>query len=79
MDFFRCGFYYFMLSTGLADTYRNEQFLSKADFIYDFQFLLHKANFNSHEKSKVKENLLLITLYYSLYVLSFLDSRINEI
>jgi hypothetical protein len=37
MDWFRCFYYVFMTATGLADTYRNEQYLPKLDFNYDVE------------------------------------------
>ena len=53
-----------MLYSGLADTYRNEQYLKKLDFIYDFELLLIYSNMNSLHKDKVKENLFFIKNKY---------------
>ena len=35
MDWARAGYYLFMWYTGLADTYRNEQFIGKPDWLYE--------------------------------------------
>ena len=34
-DFARAAYYLFMTYTGLADTYRNEQYVPKSDFFYE--------------------------------------------
>ncbi len=53
-----------MIYTGIADTYRNEQFISKNDKIYELEMLLHSCNMNSLDKKKVKENLNILYNYY---------------
>jgi hypothetical protein len=57
MDFIRWLYYYFMLYSGIADTYRNEQFLKKPDFLYNFEMLTLNCNLNSSNKHAVKERL----------------------
>lgn len=47
MDWIRCGFYLFMTGTGLADTYRNEQYVPKSDFSYNFERKMIALNFNN--------------------------------
>jgi hypothetical protein len=37
MDWVRAINHTFMVKTGLADTYRNEQFFLKLDFFYNFE------------------------------------------
>ena len=34
-DFARTAYFLFMTHTGLADTYRNEQYVAKSDFWYE--------------------------------------------
>jgi len=60
-----------MIYTKIADTYRYEQFLKKPDFIYEFEMLMHSINFNSNNKSKVKENLIFVLKYYFVLFYSF--------
>ena len=65
MDWVRCGYYLFMTSTGLADTYRNEQYLPKADLNYDIERQLLTLNFNNPDKGEVAKNILtLLRLNY---------------
>ncbi len=64
MDFIRWIYYYFMLYSGIADTYRNEQFLPKLDKLYEFEMLIHSCNLNGLDKHKVKHNLEQIYNYY---------------
>lgn len=64
MDFIRWIYYYFMVYSGIADTYRNEQFLPKPDKIYEFEMLIHSCNLNSLDKLKVKANLKKVYNYY---------------
>ena len=58
MDWVRCAFYLFMYHTGLADTYRNEQYLPRADYFYDLERKLIAVNFNNPDKTVVAKNLL---------------------
>lgn len=66
-----------MIYSKIADTYRYEQFLKKYDFIYEFEMFMHAINFNSYDKIKVKENLILVLKYY--YVFIFSDKLKNLI
>lgn len=70
MDFVRWIYYYFMIYSKIADTYRYEQFLKKPDFIYDFEMLMHSVNFNSNDKEKVKANLIFVLKYYMVLLFS---------
>jgi hypothetical protein len=63
MDFLRWFYYHIKLKTGIADTYRYEQFMKKNDKLYDFDHLLVFSNLNSTNKEKVLENLLLIEIF----------------
>ena len=58
MDWLRCAYYLFMYYTGIADTYRNEQYLFKPDFIYNWEREMLTLNFNNPNKSTVARNLL---------------------
>ena len=53
-----------MIKTGVADTYRNEQYISKNDKLYELEMLLHSCNMNSLDKNKVRENLNILLNYY---------------
>jgi len=50
MDLVRCVYYLFMYHTGLADSYRNEQYLPKPDFLYDHERMMLALNFNNPDK-----------------------------
>ena len=56
MDWVRTLYYKFMTVTGLADTYRNEQFFPKLDFFYNFERNMLMLNFANPDKSKVARN-----------------------
>jgi len=68
MDWVRAFYYVFMTQTGLADTYRNEQFLSKPDYFYNLERKMIAINFNNPDKSKVARNLV-VALNYDLKAL----------
>ena len=57
-DFGRAAYYLFMTYTGLADTYRNEQYVPKPDLIYEFERRQLLLNWNDPDKSRVSLNLL---------------------
>jgi hypothetical protein len=65
MDWIRAAYYFFMVKTGLADTYRNEQFFPKLDFFYNFERNMLAVNFNNPDKGKVARNLV-VHLNYNL-------------
>lgn len=52
-----------MLKSGLADVYRNEQFLPKNDFMYNIELLLINCNLNSYDKQNVIKKLSLVYIY----------------
>ena len=47
-----------MTHTGLADTYRNEQYVSKSDFCYEQERQMLLLNFNNPDKGIVALNIL---------------------
>lgn len=49
-----------MLKTGIADTYRYEQFIKKPDSFYNFEYLLTMSNLNSLDKRQAKEKLIFL-------------------
>ncbi len=65
MDCVRAFYYQFMVYTGLADTYRNEQYFPKLDFFYNFEQALIGLNFANPDKSAVAQNLI-VHLNYNL-------------
>jgi hypothetical protein len=56
MDWVRAVYFKFMTVTGLADTYRNEQFFPKLDIFYNFERNMLMLNFANPDKSKVARN-----------------------
>jgi hypothetical protein len=58
MDWVRCGYYLFMYHTGLADTYRNEQYLPRLDYFYNLERKMIGLNFNNPDKGVVAKNIL---------------------
>ena len=60
MDFVRAAYYHFMTKTGLADTYRNEQFLSKSDFAYELEKQMIAVNWGGPDKKQVASSLKMI-------------------
>ena len=58
MDLMRTVYYLFMYHTGLADTYRNEQYLPRPDFIYEHERIMLALNFNNPDKDIVAKNVL---------------------
>jgi hypothetical protein len=65
MDWIRAIYYEFMTVTGLADTYRNEQFFPKLDIFYNFERNMLTLNFANPDKSKVACNII-VHLNYTL-------------
>jgi len=49
-----------MLKTGIADTYRYEQFIKKPDLLYNIEHMLHYANLNSLDKKNVLQKLVIL-------------------
>ena len=76
MDWVRWIYYNFMIKTGIADTYRYEQFIKKSDTLYDLELLLFSCNMNSIDKKMVLENLMIISIYYFVLFLDKFDKII---
>jgi hypothetical protein len=51
MDIVRCVYYLFMYHTGVADTYRNEQYMGRPDWLYEHERKMLALNFNNPDKS----------------------------
>ena len=62
MDWLRAAYYGFMTGTGLADRYRNQQFLSKPDFFYDFERRIINLNLQGPNQGKQFYDILTWTL-----------------
>jgi hypothetical protein len=73
MDFVRWFYYHFKIKTGMADTYRNEQFMKKTDFLYNLEFIILQANLNTGDKRKLKNNLFFI-ISHLLYSNNFIQN-----
>ena len=73
MDWLRAFYYLFMVKTGLADTYRNEQFFPKLDFFYNFERAMIAMNFANPDKSKVARNLIVHLNYNVKQVINWLE------
>lgn len=73
MDWVRAFYYLFMVGTGLADTYRNEQFFPKLDLFYDLERTLLTLNFASPDQSKTSRNLLVHLNFTLKQVLDWLE------
>jgi hypothetical protein len=58
MDWIRAFYNIFMVTTGLADTYRNEQYFPKLDFFYNFERNMIALNFANPDKGAVARNLI---------------------
>ena len=56
MDWVRAFYYLFMWHTGLADTYRNEQYFPKPDFLYNYERYMIAMNFANPDTSKTAQN-----------------------
>lgn len=76
MDWVRWIYYYFMINTGIADTYRYEQFIRKSDSLYNLEFLIFSCNMNSIDKKMVLENLMIVSIYYFVLFLDKIDKII---
>lgn len=64
MDLFRALYYKFFLVTGIADVYRNEQYMPKPDILYDYDRLILLANLNSFNKKRVENDMYFLFLYF---------------
>ena len=79
MDWVRAIWYTFMMETGLADPYRNEQYFPKMDFFYNFERNLIAINFANPDKAKVARNLIVHLNFNLKKIIDYLnDAEKNE-
>jgi len=77
MDWIRAFYYLFMTKTGLADTYRNEQFFPKLDLFYNFERNMLYLNFANPDKSNVARGLIVHLNYVLKTLIEWLDGAEN--
>ena len=78
MDIIRWIYYHIKIKTGIADTYRNEQFIDKNDTLYNFDYLMVSSNLNSTDKEKILENLIVLELVLLVKIHSYIEQfKIN--
>ena len=58
----RAGYFGFMMTTGLADKYRNQQFLPKPDFLYNYERRIINLNLQGPDMNQHLYNQLSWTL-----------------
>lgn len=75
MDWIRACYFMFMTTTGLADTYRNEQYFPKMDCFYNFERNMLAINFGNPDKSKVARNLIVSLNYRLQEVIHYLEGE----
>lgn len=78
MDFVRVLYYKIMLFFGIADIYRNEQYMFKPDFFYNIEKLLITSNLNNLDRAKVNDNLCIVFLYICTYIYTSFSSLNNK-
>ena len=78
MDWIRAFYYIFMTKTGLADTYRNEQYFPKSDYFYDLERNLIAINFGNPDKSKLSLNIIIALRYRVQFLIDYLMDRYDK-
>ena len=78
MDWVRAFYFIFMTKTGLADTYRNEQYFPKADFFYNLERNLLAANFGNPNREKISLNIIILLRYQINSILEYLEEDSEE-
>lgn len=73
-DWLRAGYYGFMMRTGLADKYRNQQFLYKPDMLYEYEKRIIALNLQGPNKDKILEN----TIAWALCDFQWIKSQIDD-
>jgi len=63
MDWLRAFYFTFMMQTGLADPYRNEQYFPKLDIFYNFERNMMAMNFGNPDTSKTARNIVVYLNY----------------
>jgi hypothetical protein len=79
MDWIRWVYYKLMIYSGMADTYRYEQFLKKNDSLYNLELLLLCCNLNTENKKKVLENLMIVCLFLFISAIDQVNKMIPSI
>lgn len=67
-----------MTKTGLADTYRNEQYFPKSDYFYDLERNLIAINFGNPDKSKLSLNIIIALRYRVQFLIDYLMERYDK-
>ena len=67
-----------MTKTGLADTYRNEQYFPKSDYFYDLERNLIAINFGNPDKSKLSLNIIIALRYRVQFLIDYLMDRYDK-
>lgn len=67
-----------MTKTGLADTYRNEQYFPKSDYFYDLERNLIAINFGNPDKSKLSLNIIIALRYRVQFLRDYLMDRYDK-
>ena len=78
MDWVRAFYYLFMTKTGLADTYRNEQYFPKADYFYDLERNLIAMNYGNPDQSKIALNMIIMLRYKLEAILEYIDQKYRK-
>lgn len=58
MDWIRAAWYLASIKSGYADTYRNEQFVPKLDYIYNLERKKLVINFENPDVGQIATNLM---------------------
>jgi hypothetical protein len=79
-DWIRAAYYGFMMTTGLADKYRNQQFLSKPDFVYDYERRMINLNLQNPDIDKILLNTIVWLRYDLKWLIEWFDrsSAVND-
>ena len=78
MDWVRAAYYLFMTTTGLADTYRNEQFFPKWDVFYNFERNMIAMNFANPDKGQVARNIVVALNYQVKWLMECVENEENK-
>ena len=65
MDWIRAAWYFTSIFVGYADTYRNEQYIPRTDFVYEHESKMLAINFRNPNTLRIGSNLV-TTLDYEL-------------
>ena len=59
MDFVRAFWHFMSIWTGYADQYRNEQYIPRTDFVYEYEAKSLAVNFKNPDTTRVGRNLVI--------------------